>query len=195
MSLLPFFDFFIKTRNNEYPITLSIWYNQKVKGSNKNAYWPMHPASQVSFANKVLIGKNVFPGYQYGCFIHGQNGIFIGDYTFIAPNVGIMSGNHDVFDLRNQTSNDPIRIGDYCWLGMNSVVLPGVSLGDFTIVGAGSVVTKSFIDGYCVIAGNPARLIRKIDPKKCVRFQQDVSHIGYIPFNKFDEFRGNKLDI
>ena len=46
---------------------------------------------------------------------------------------------------------------------MNSVILPGVTLGPHTIVGAGSVVTHSFPDGYCVIAGNPARLIRTLD--------------------------------
>ena len=53
-----------------------------------------------------------------------------------------------------------VVIGENCWLGMNSVILPGVSLGDNTIVGAGSVVTKSFMDGNCVIGGNPARIIR-----------------------------------
>lgn len=45
---------------------------------------------------------------------------------------------------------------------MNSVVLPGVSLGPHTVVGAGSVVTKSFPDGYCVVAGNPAKIIRRL---------------------------------
>ena len=45
---------------------------------------------------------------------------------------------------------------------MNSVILPGVVLGEHTVVGAGSIVTKSFPEGYCVIAGNPAKIIRKI---------------------------------
>nr|WP_283244199.1 DapH/DapD/GlmU-related protein [Luoshenia tenuis] len=54
-------------------------------------------------------------------------------------------------------------LGEKCWIGMNSVVLPGVTLGPHTVVGAGAVVTKSFPEGYCVIAGNPARMIRKLD--------------------------------
>ena len=49
---------------------------------------------------------------------------------------------------------------------MNSVILPGVVLGDHTVVGAGSIVTKSFEDGYCVIAGNPAKVIRTLDKEK-----------------------------
>lgn len=53
-------------------------------------------------------------------------------------------------------------IGDKCWIGMNSVILPGVVLGDNTIVGAGSVVTKSFENGHCVVAGNPAKLIKRL---------------------------------
>ena len=49
---------------------------------------------------------------------------------------------------------------------MNSVILPGVTLGEHTVVGAGSVVTKSFPDGHCVIAGNPAIIIRSLDGGK-----------------------------
>ena len=56
-----------------------------------------------------------------------------------------------------------IIIGQGCWIGMNSVILPGVVLGEKTIVGAGSVVTKSFLEGYCVIAGNPAKKIKDLN--------------------------------
>jgi len=51
-----------------------------------------------------------------------------------------------------------VRIGEKCWIGMNSVILPGVTIGDNTVVGAGSVVIKSFPDGNCVIAGNRLKL-------------------------------------
>jgi acetyltransferase-like isoleucine patch superfamily enzyme len=189
LSLFPLFSFFRKTRSDECPVTLTHWFNQKVLGYNKLAYWPMHPSSQVSYTQKILIGKNVNPGYQFGCFIHGVNGITIGDYTSIAPNVGIMSGNHDPLDLRIQVKANPIHIGSYCWIGMNSMILANVILGDFTIVAAGAVVTKSFEEGYCIIGGNPARIIKKLDPTLCNRYEMTVSHIGYYPVNKFDNFK------
>ncbi len=55
-----------------------------------------------------------------------------------------------------------VNIGEKCWIGMNSVILPGVTLGTNTIVGADSIVTKSFPEGFCVIAGNPAKIIKAI---------------------------------
>ncbi|MBO8759626.1 type 8 capsular polysaccharide synthesis protein Cap8J, partial [Staphylococcus aureus] len=57
---------------------------------------------------------------------------------------------------------EDVKIGNYSWIGMNSVILPGVELGEHTIVGAGSVVTKSFPEGNVVIGGNPAKIIKKI---------------------------------
>jgi acetyltransferase-like isoleucine patch superfamily enzyme len=195
LAIFPHFRFFPKTRNDQYPITLPVWFRQKVLGNNAPAYWPMHPSSMVSYPKNILIGKGVFPGYAPGCYLHGVNGIYIGDYTFIAPNVGIMSGNHDLSDLRFQTTGGPIRIGQYCWLGMNVVILPEVVLGDFTIVGAGAIVTHSFEEGYCVIAGNPAKVIRRLDKESCVRFSADIEYIGFIPVNKFEKFRSNYLNI
>jgi len=195
LSKFPAFRFFTKTRNDEYPITLTIWFRQKYLGNNAAAYWPMHPSSMVSYPKDILIGKGVCPGYSPGCYLHGVNKIYIGDYTFIAPNVGIMSANHDITDLRLQTAANPIRIGSYCWIGMNAVILPGVTLGDFTIVGAGAIVTKSFEEGYCVIAGNPAVIIKKLDKETCLRFEEKTSYIGYIPIEKFESFRAKNLNI
>jgi acetyltransferase-like isoleucine patch superfamily enzyme len=104
-----------------------------------------------------------------------------------------MSANHDLGDLRLQRKAEPIRIGKYCWLGMGAVILPEVNLGDYTIVGAGSVVTKSFPNGYCVIAGSPAKMIRELNSQECMRFSTDSRYIGYIPIEKFEEFKKENL--
>lgn len=90
--------------------------------------------------------------------------IVIGKGSYIAPNVGIITANHDPENLDSHLPSGDVHIGEKCWVGMNAVILPGVILGNGTIVGAGSVVTKSFPDGSCVIAGNPARMLREVSP-------------------------------
>lgn len=89
--------------------------------------------------------------------------IIIGKGCWIASNVGIVTTNHDLNDPSQHIIGEDIILGECCWVGMNSVILPGVILGDHTTVGAGSVVTKSFPEGNCVIAGNPARKIKDIN--------------------------------
>jgi acetyltransferase-like isoleucine patch superfamily enzyme len=192
---LPYFRFIRETRNTETRITFSIWFTQRVGRVNYYAYWPMHPSSIVTFPQNVYAGINTCPGYNPGCNIHAINKIYIGDYTQIASNVGLMSGNHDLYDLRQQIEGKPIRIGKYCWIGMNAVILPEVELGDFTIVGAGAIVTKSFPEGYCVIAGNPARKIRDLDKEKAVPYEEPNPYNGYIPHHRFEEFRKSYLTI
>jgi acetyltransferase-like isoleucine patch superfamily enzyme len=192
---LPYFDFIDGTKNIDPKNTFGIWFLQKVLGFNKDAYWPMHHSSIITYPLNVLIGVDTNPGYNPGCFIHAVNKIYIGDYTRIAPNVGLMSGNHDFYDLRQQTEGNPIVIGKHCWIGMNAVILPEVVLGDFTIVGAGAIVTKSFPDGHCVIAGNPARLIRLLDKTKCEPYEVEVRYIGYIKKAEFEQFRIENLNL
>ena len=89
--------------------------------------------------------------------------IYIGKGTYIAMNVGIITTNHDVLDPDKHVEAKNVVIGEKCWIGMNSVILPGVNLGDHTVVGAGAVVTKSFPEGHCVIGGNPAHVIRRLN--------------------------------
>jgi acetyltransferase-like isoleucine patch superfamily enzyme len=79
---------------------------------------------------------------------------------------------------------------------MGVKILPEVELGDFTIVGAGSIVTKSFPEGYCVIAGNPAKLIRKLDPEKCVYYRNDIEYNGFFRTGpEFDRQRRKFLSV
>jgi len=87
----------------------------------------------------------------------------MGHGIMIGPNVGIITANHDLMNPNagHQSGRDVV-IGKNCWIGMNAIILPGVVLGDHTIVGAGSVVTHSFPEGWAVIAGNPAKKIRDL---------------------------------
>ena len=80
-------------------------------------------------------------------------------------------------------------------VGMGVVILPEVELGDFTIVGAGAIVTKSFPEGKCVIAGNPAKKIRDLDPEQCIYFTTDNPYIGYKPANEYEAFKKSRLDV
>jgi acetyltransferase-like isoleucine patch superfamily enzyme len=192
---IPIFRIFHETYNTQTPVKFSMWLTQKILGFNRNAYWPMHFTSQVGNIHNVYAGIETSPGYMPGCYIQSEGKIYIGDYTQIAANVGIITANHDFSDNRTHVEAKDVKIGSYCWIGMNAIVLPGVELGDFTIVGAGAVVTKSFSDGYCVIAGNPAKKIKELDYTQCIKHHSKHEYNGYIPHYKFEEFRQKRLDV
>jgi acetyltransferase-like isoleucine patch superfamily enzyme len=143
---------------------------RKIFRQNSGVRWAVHHSSTIHCPEKLVVGKGTFPGDSPGVYINASNGVHIGDYTNLGPNVGIVSVNHDFINNDAQVADAPIKIGRFCWLGMGAIVLPGVELGDFTIVGAGSVVTKSFTDGYCVIAGNPATIIKHLNKTECDAF-------------------------
>lgn len=142
----------------------NIW-GQKILGYNKNIPWPVSFRNVIGNKNNIVFDNDDLNNFQhFGCYFQNYNGkIFIGKGTYIAPNVGIITENHDVKNLDMHTPAKDVIIGEKCWIGMNSMILPGVELGKNTIVGAGAVVTKSFKEGNCVIAGNPARLLRKLE--------------------------------
>lgn len=183
-----------QTINTSAPITLGVYFYQKILRINGKAYWPVHYTSSINNYKNIKIGIGTAPGLSPGCYIQGNGKIFIGDYSTIAPNVGIISSNHDIYNYKKHTEGE-IHIGKYCWIGMNSIILPNVKLGDHTIVGSGSVVTKSFEEGYCIIAGNPAKMIKKIDKDKCVSFKNEFEYFGYIKKEKFTSFREKKLNL
>ncbi len=143
---------------------------RKILRQNSGVKWAIHHTSTIHNPDKITRGNGVFPGDSPGVYINAVNGIVIGDYTNIGPNVGIISSNHDFVNNDVHVAEDSVEIGKFCWLGMSSVVLPGVKLADFTIVGAGAIVTKSFPEGYCIIAGNPARIIKYLNREECDAF-------------------------
>lgn len=107
-------------------------------------------------------GKNVYANFNLTCV--DDTHIYVGDYTMIGPNVTIAAAGHPILpELREQgyQYNAPVHIGRNCWLGAGAIILPGVTIGDNTVVGAGSVVTKD-LPANVVAVGNPCRIMREI---------------------------------
>lgn len=94
-------------------------------------------------------------------YIQSINGIVLGKNFLYGPGLRLISSNHDLTDKNKSVSAQPISIGDHCWFGANVIILPGVTIGNNCVIGAGSVVTKKFEEDNLVIAGNPARILRK----------------------------------
>lgn len=141
--------------------------SQKIFGYNRHVPWPCSPHINVARPENIIFNMDDLNNFvTHGNYYQANGEIIIGKGTYIAPNVGIITENHDISDPDKRGVAESVIIGEKCWIGMNSVILPGVRLGNHTIVGAGSVVTKSCSErdrqGYCVIAGNPAKKIRDI---------------------------------
>ncbi|OQA32761.1 MAG: Maltose O-acetyltransferase [Betaproteobacteria bacterium ADurb.Bin341] len=97
-----------------------------------------------------------------GIVIQAGNGVRLDRSVLLGPGVKIFSGNHDPDDFAKPSlPSAPIEIGADCWIGANAVILPGVRLLSRTIVGAGSVVTRSVDERNVIIAGNPAKIVRQ----------------------------------
>lgn len=159
---------------------------------DKQVYWPVHCNSEVTYPNRIYVGINSNAGTRPGCYIQGNGGVYIGNYVHFASNIGIICGNHDLYN-QNIHVNKGVRIGDYSWIGMGAIILPGVILGPRTIVAAGAIVTKSFPEGYCVIGGNPAKLLKILDKDKFVPTEFNEDFYGYIPKEKFEAFSRKHL--
>ena len=110
----------------------------------------------------VHLGRNVYANFNLT--LVDDTHIYIGDCTMMGPNVTIATAGHPVDpELRERVAqfNLPVRIGRNCWLGAGVIVLPGVTIGDNSVIGAGSVVTKD-IPANVVAVGSPCRVVRPI---------------------------------
>ncbi len=135
---------------------------QKFIGINRNVPWIVSPSVLIGNYKNIIFDVNDLDNFiSNGTYFQGINGrIFIGKGTKIGPNVGLINSNHDRNNLSKSLPGKDIIIGNNCWIGMNSIILPGVTLGNGSIVGAGSVVTKSFSGPNNTIVGNPAIKIK-----------------------------------
>lgn len=146
---------------------------QRVFRLNASAPFSVNFRSTVTHGRKIRIGRRVGASFAIsgGLYVTGLRGIEIGDGTVIGPNVGILTANHDLYDRNLATIDGPVRIGRNCWIGMNAVILPGVTLGDNVTVAAGSVVTTSF-GSNLVIGGTPARVLGDVTPETILAYRR-----------------------
>ena len=110
----------------------------------------------------VHLGRNVYTNF--GAPFVDDTHIYIGDCTMLGPHVTIATASHPIDpELRSRglQYNLPVRIGRNCWLGAGVIVMPGVTIGDNVVIGAGSIVTKD-IPSNVVAVGNPCRVLREV---------------------------------
>ncbi|MBQ6697341.1 MAG: sugar O-acetyltransferase [Lachnospiraceae bacterium] len=129
-------------------------------GKSEGAF--VNPPFYCDYGTHIEVGKNFFANYN--CTILDVAKVKIGDNCQMAPNVAIYTAGHPVHpDTRNTMYEYGIEvtIGDNVWIGGNTVICPGVHIGNNVVIGAGSVVTKDIPD-WCIAAGNPCKVIRSI---------------------------------
>ncbi|GEA23205.1 sugar O-acetyltransferase [Vibrio harveyi] len=126
----------------------------------KNCY--IEPPLRANWGCHTHLGDNVYANFNLT--LVDDTHIYIGDHVMIGPNVTIATAGHPIDpELRRDIAqfNIPVHIGNNVWIGANSVVLPGVTIGENSVIGAGSVVTKD-IPANVVAVGNPCRVLREI---------------------------------
>lgn len=130
----------------------------------------IEPPFRCDYGYNISIGENFYANYN--CTIIDCATVTIGDNAFIAPNVSLFTAEHPIHpDIRNDQLEYaiPISRGNNVWLGGGAIVNPGVTIGDNTVIGSGSVVTKD-IPANVIAVGNPCRVKRKITEKDKTNF-------------------------
>lgn len=182
-TLIPFYRKYEGLRSTKMEISYVNYINYLLFGNK--TYWKIDKSCYVSIPERVFVGYNSNIG-RANNFIQSIGGVFIGNYVQFATRVSLLSNNHDLYD-HDKYHTAPIVIGDYCWLGMNTTILAGVVLGERTIVAAGAVVNKSFQEGYCVVAGVPAKIVKHLDKDLFRRPKYQEEWYGFIPKEKFEK--------
>lgn len=134
----------------------------------------IEPPLRANWGRHTHFGRQVYANFNLT--LVDDTHIFIGDCVLIGPNVTIATAGHPIEpELRQQAAqfNVPVRIGNNVWIGANSVVLPGVTIGDNSVIGAGSIVTRD-IPANVVAVGNPCRVLREIGKRDREFYYQEL---------------------
>lgn len=135
-------------------------------GKNVTIFRNGRLSSYGNHKNNIVIADNCYIGQYFSALSYAD--LKIGKNTLIASFVAIISENHSVDPLcgisygKQPLIGKTTIIGENCWIGEKVVILPGVTIGDWCIIGAGSIVTKD-IPSYCIACGNPAKIIKEYD--------------------------------
>ena len=138
----------------------------------ENCY--IEPPLHANWGKYTHFGNNVYANFNLT--LVDDTDIFVGDNVMFGPNVVIATAGHPVDPpLREKVTqfNIPVRIGKNVWIGAGAIVLPGVTIGDHSVIGAGSVVTKD-IPPNVVAVGNPCRVLREINDRDKEYYYKDL---------------------
>jgi maltose O-acetyltransferase len=130
-------------------------------GSGGHDAW-IQPPFFCDYGSNIHLGKRVY--FNFNCVVLDVCEVRIGEHTLFGPAAQIYTATHplDAAQRRQAELGKPVRIGSDCWIGGAAVILPGVSIGDKTVIGAGSVVTRDIPSGVLAV-GNPCRVVRAIE--------------------------------
>ncbi len=134
--------------------------NQLIGRGGETAW--IEPPFHCDYGSNITLGKKVY--FNFNCIVLDVCHVEIGDHTLLGPAVQIYTASHpmDAQLRRSEEFGKPISIGSDVWIGGGAIICPGVTIGDRTVIGAGSVVTKDIPSGVFA-AGNPCRVIREIE--------------------------------
>lgn len=147
-------------RRSQFRHKVQAWYYSRLFGACGSGL-VLHGNCHIKHPARIFIGKNA--GINDGAYLNGLGGITMGNNVTVSANAIIISTGLDPVSIKAEKAhvNKPVVIGNFVQIGAGATILPGVTIGDNTLVGAGAVVTKD-VAGNCIVAGNPARVIREI---------------------------------
>lgn len=135
---------------------------EKLFGKTGEGLW-LQPFFYCDYGKNIELGKNVY--FNFNCVVLDVAKVIIGSYTLMGPNVQIYTADHPI-DAKKRSEGQEfgktIKIGSYVWIGGNAIICPGITIGDRSMIAAGAIVTKD-VPSDVIIAGNPAKIIKKLN--------------------------------